>query len=849
MSAMNEKSTLNLIVIGPKHSGKTVYLATLANNPEVALNDPATIEVVSMHWKTLKSGSKPDATAGAISRFDFSYHCTIDSQEYNLDFTVPDYDGQIAETLSKTGDDIPERAQLRQIIRNADGFIVFMPYGDEDQKTMEAMEHEMGSFIGIVRDEFGEHAKIPAPLIVAVNKWDKSPDFRKNSEDAAAQKYIESVPIYKQLYERLCNYFANVTVMAISAYGHKTNTPEPMPGKLAPYRVTEPVKLVLKHFFANFKAKINREADNPPELAKLLLISSPLWKRLSGEDFDDLLKQTLAKCFNDYTAKLKTAATYRQFQLIRAESAEASLTENFSPEQQVEIERIGGPLLARQKRERVKWFSIAATVIVLLACTWYLVQLHLDVKRDWQEAIGAETQKQPRMMAEFIAKYSTGTVSRLIASEAIKQARGKLQLAVANLQSVIDERLNLFEKVEDSCKIATEAKQLLALSENMSQSLSASSMTRLESAYELSSEICNAHAAIEASNDEESLIRAMQLLSDKPETAEVMRLRELAAAKNREFSLQNDVAIENERIVTIAEAFRDLKDEKLNDVKDFIREHERDTNPDVQRMVEQANDMLPEKFYAIILEMARGINSLNSYEFAALRKVVSENIQNIRLESGQINSIRQTLQNMFDEVIRKKIEALPSRITTESELKSARTSIKEIGEDSRISFDQSLFEYRFPLALEQTLKSKINRLSDYERALEYGVNADWKITAKSNNAIDLDCDNMIMRDARLSISFYGGNMPDQSSPEDRLRCTRLEGNRGYVFYFDGKVNKFDGKIRLTKNRLWPRDPLSCSAGLVITESDIISLINGLSVSKELNNNCPGIAITFTSGSR
>lgn len=849
MSTMKEKKTLNLIVIGPKHSGKTVYLATLANNPEVALSDPATIEVVSMHWKALKSGSMPDATAGAISRFDFSYHCNIDSKEYNLDFTVPDYDGQIAETLSKTGDDIPERAQLRQIIRNADGFIVFMPYGDEDQKTMEAMEHEMGAFIGIVRDEFGEHTKIPAPLIVAVNKWDKSPDFRKNNEDSAAQKFIESVPIYNQLYERLCNYFANVTVMAISAYGHKTDTPEPIPGKLAPYRVTEPVKLVLNNFFDNLKTKIKSEADNPPELAKLLLMSKPLWKRLPEEDFDDLLKQTLAKCFNDYTAKLKTAATYSQFQLIKTESAEAALTENFSPEQQVEIERIGTPLLARQKRERVKWFSIAATVIALVACSWYLVQLNLEVKRDWQAATVAETQKQPRMMAEFIAKYSTGTVSRLIASEEINQATEKLQHIVANLQSVIDERLNIFEKVEDSCKIASEAKQLLALSEYMSQSVSANSMTRLESAYELSSEICNAHAAIEASNDEESLVRAMQLLADKPQTAEVMRLRELVAAKNREFSIQNDIALENERIVRITEAFRDLKDENLNEVKNFIREHGRDTNPEVLRMVELANEMLPEKFYGIILEKARGITSLNSNEFAGLRKVVSENIQNIQLESGQINSIRQTLQNTFDALLRTKIEALPSRITTQSELDSAIASIKQIDEESRISLDQSLFEYRFPPALEQTLKSKINRLADYEKALEYGVNADWKITAESNNAVDLDCDNMIMRDARLSISFYGGNMPDQSSPEDRLRCTRQEGDKGYVFYFDGKVSKFNGTIRLTKNRLWPRDPLSCSAGLVITGSDIISLFNGQSVRKELNNNCPGIAITFTGGSR
>lgn len=197
------KETLNLVVIGPKHAGKTVYLTTLANSPQVSLSDPATIEVVSMHWQTMQGGNIPPATAGAISKLDFSFHCKVDSQEYNLDFTVPDYDGHFAETLSRNDQNSMDIARLRQIISEADGFIVFMPLGDEDVQTMEAMRHEIGSFIGILRDVFDENSKIPAPLIIAVNKWDKSPDFKKQDEDAAALKYVESIEIYKKLYEQL----------------------------------------------------------------------------------------------------------------------------------------------------------------------------------------------------------------------------------------------------------------------------------------------------------------------------------------------------------------------------------------------------------------------------------------------------------------------------------------------------------------------------------------------------------------------------------------------------------------------------------------------------------------------
>lgn len=103
-----------------------------------------------------------------------------------------------------------------------------------------------------------------------------------------------------------------------------------------------------------------------------------------------------------------------------------------------------------------------------------------------------------------------------------------------------------------------------------------------------------------------------------------------------------------------------------------------------------------------------------------------------------------------------------------------------------------------------------------------------------------------MPDARLEISFTGGRMPDQRREEDNIRCRRLEGNRGYEFYFDGRVSAFNGTIRLTKNRRW-FSPLHCTANLNITASDLIQLANGQSVTKSLRNNCPGTSIRFSTG--
>lgn len=831
------KNTLNLIVIGPKHAGKTVYLTTIANDPEVSLSDPATIELVSLHWQTMQSGDIPLATAGTISNLNFSYHCTVNSKEYNLDFTVPDYDGHFAETLSKADESSPDIQRLKQIISEADGFIVLMPMDKEDQATMELMRYEIGSFINIVRDIFTDNSKIPAPLIIAVNKWDKSPDFKSVSEDQAALAYIQSVEIYNTLYERLKNFFANIIVLPVSAYGHQTDSAKPVAGELNPYRVTEPIRLVVEDFFANLRKTVQSLQDNPPMLAERLLSTQPLWQRVPGENYDSILKGALDTSFDELKEQLSKAQTRKEFKKILDGTPQGKLIDNFPLAQQVEIEQMELPHRSREKKKRIKIGAIAAAILLVAGFTWYLTDLNLEMKKEWLETTNAETQRRPGQLASFISKYNANPMARVIGSGELNQAQEELQQFVTGLQDMIDTQLSAFENEPDSCKVAEEAKHLLALTEEMNQSVSAHSMTRLEALASSRGEICQAKTDLQSATDDETVQRALGMLANKPDTEEVRQLKELVREKG-----------ESKRISTIRDELRQLETHELEALKRFIQTYESDRSPEVLDIVSTARNSMPEFFYNGIRHRLEGITDLKSSQFEDLKTFVRDNIQDIDLSNAQLNSVRAMLQNVFEEYDRKAINKLPDQISTQKQLDDALTVAREADETRHIALDGGVFAYTMPESLRNLLQNKVAIIDKYLNVIKNGIVADWILTARGDNAVDLDCANLLARDARLEISFSNDAMPHQDPVEDGLRCRRIDGG-SYEFYFRGRVKLFNGTIFLTKVRLWPRSPLTCQASLDINVSDLFSLENGTVINKDLQYNCPGIAIKFARNTR
>lgn len=844
---LSTKDTLTLVVIGPKHAGKTVYLTALANSPGVSLSDPATIEVVSLHWKTLQDGKTPPATAGSIANLVFTFQCDMADQSYNVDFAMPDYDGHFAETLSKYegNNDV---SKLRDAIAEADGFIVFMPVGDDDIATMEELRHEIGSFVGILRKVYDEDAKVPAPLIIAVNKWDKSPAFKNKDEDKAALNYVESIEIYRLIYERLKSFFANVTVLPLSSYGHQTEDANPVPGAFAPYRVIEPIMLVVKAFFANLSNRVDREKESKDyaSLARTLIGTEPLWKRWPKCNYSELLRETLQTCYDELNHALETASKRTEFDEIWNKSPQSAFVSYFTPAQQVELDHMREPLVITEKRQRLKKGGLAAGMLFVLAITWYIIHFHGKFNDTWLKASTAEAQNQYMYLHEFLHEYEGSGLARLLGSAKLETARQRLQNFVDTVQHNIDDKLAEIHNMPDSCKRRDEAGQLLDLAERLTESIPAQSMNRLNSLFKNSEEICSAKAKIEASTTIEQLEEAKNLLSGKADDEEVRMLKNRISEKSDRLLAEVQAQQEKERIAPIREEYDMLlrdEDISVSAVRIFIEQHAYDTNPDVEVMVASIREKLPSFFYTEIMKKIDGLKSLTGDDFGNLRTFISENYGSIELNSQQRANLRRVMQEKVERFDSAQINNIPDVINSQQALEAAGDEIRKCINIDIFNLDGGMFEYTRPNSLVSNLNKKIDIFNYHMDNLNNGIRAQWAVVAREKNAIKLDCDNLIALDARLAITFRGNGMPNQR-PESTQSCKRIDGGGGYVFFYNDRVRPYNEGILLTKDRRF-LDPLTCSSHLNITADDIIKLSNGRSLDFNLENNCQGISIHFS----
>lgn len=839
----DRKDSLTLVVIGPKHAGKTVYLTALANCPGVTISDPATIEVLTLHWKSLKEGKTPPATAGTINDLRFTIRCEDGEQSYNLDVTIPDYDGHFAETLSKY-EDSGDTARLRRNIAAADGFIVFMPVGDEDVETMEEMRHEIGSFIGVAREVFTTSSKVPVPLIIAVNKWDKSQAFKAENEDGAAEDFIKAKEIYQLIYDRLNSFFANVTVLPISAYGHQSEDGNPVPGAIAPYRVTEPIINIITAFFTNLQELVERHKDskNFTVLADLLLSTESLWQRWPGRDYSALLSESLDHCYENLREDVSKATNLRQFDRLWQGSPNSALFEHYSPRQRLTLEKIKAPLEKKALKQKRVRMGVTVAILTLGGLIWYVTAFNSGFKKDYIEAINAEQQNKYSALSSFLNEYGASFLGKILGSRNIETARSEMRKIVDNAQTILDARMEQLNEITDSCARASDARLLAEFAREI-QSIDWNSVGRLENLLKNSDEICQAKSRIETADSVSQAQEAKGLLADKPETPEVSGLKSLVEEKIRQLEEKERETAESARIQPIQESFDEImRTKSLADAKDFIATYERDQNTKVQDMVRNMSLKLPEMLYDEMMEIIKRMTAFDDDNYAQLRALALSNQAASVLTPTQVDSIRSDLQELAAKVDAARIDELPERIASIQQLNTAIDKIKALINTSGYSMDGGLFEYQRPPNLETALKAKISNVSAYIDVLENGIVVNWEIHAIANNAIRLNCDNLIARDAKLSITFMDGVLPDQRP--DQMQCRRLDGGRGYTFYTDGKVGPYSGSVQLKKITLIGNDKV-CSSYIEVTNDDMIKLFNRETVRLDLGRNCTGITMDFS----
>lgn len=837
------KPGLRIVVIGPKHAGKTVFLSSLANCPGVSLSDPVTIDVLSLHWKTLKEGNTPTATAGTIDDLLFTYNCQDAVQPFNIDFTIPEYDGHFAETLSKFKDS-PDIERLRKNIADAAGFIVFMPVGEDDEATMEEMRHEYGSFIGIVREVYDTAAKIPVPLIIVVNKWDKSEHFKSLEETSAALAYIKSKPLYSLIYERLVSYFANVTVIPVSAYGHHTDTANPLPGAMSPYRVTDPICEIINRYFERLKEETSslREEKAWPELAEHLLGTQSLWKRLPDTDYCNILQEALDACFSNLKEELASAATLEQYKSIAGVSPTAAFIQDFSNNQRLELTRIEERLRTQAQtkinRKRFRLFAAALVCCIIGYGFYYITTLN----NRFIEAQNAPAGEKLGLFSSFVQEYDGSLLASVFASSELEIARTEVINLSEEGANDLREKLSTLETIADSCDRAERARQLLETVRVLSPTLSVAERDHFIALLTGSEEVCTAKDAILLAQSSEELEKGMELLIGKPDTPEVQALRKKAS--EIVINLASKMALEQEdaRRERIIDEYNDiLKDQSLKKATAFVEKYKREHSPDVQERVQELAQRMPEFYFHDIKILAERIEEFNDDAKKQLDSLVMEHNSKIALSTASLASLKSILQKKAETADARKITDLPDAITSYKKLADANTALEKLYTLENYSIRDNLFTYERPENLARKLSQKKEIYAKYENAIKRGINVHWQLHAVKDNKLDLHC-NTLTLDSKLLLEFDKGLY--SKGPENFERCARLDGDGGYIFFTSGEVKPTDTNVIISNE---PRlsiifDKKFCEKNIVIDNNDIIDLVNRKDVHKNL---CDGTTLIFT----
>ena len=93
MDSTKVRPQIQIVLCGPKSSGKTVYITTIFGRASnIKTGNDRTTQLLQADWKRLESGTAwPSATALGVRELAFSYY----SPEFRVDLNINVYDRQL----------------------------------------------------------------------------------------------------------------------------------------------------------------------------------------------------------------------------------------------------------------------------------------------------------------------------------------------------------------------------------------------------------------------------------------------------------------------------------------------------------------------------------------------------------------------------------------------------------------------------------------------------------------------------------------------------------------------------------------------------------------------------------
>ena len=224
------KGILNLVLIGAKSSGKTIYLSTLWGRGFLSATQSKTTKYLENTWNYIKEHKQAEATSGTFKMLHFNYN----NEEFGrIDFSIDDYDGTFTETVSQGDENTKEeRAKLFDSVKWSEGCIFFLPY-ENNPDRLQSFAQEIDAFVKLA--QFESHSKSPIPASIVVTKWDESEFYQSENEDEKVLEYINSNEYLKRATEIIHNNFENVAYVPISSFDS--------------YKLIEPIKYSFDNTF------------------------------------------------------------------------------------------------------------------------------------------------------------------------------------------------------------------------------------------------------------------------------------------------------------------------------------------------------------------------------------------------------------------------------------------------------------------------------------------------------------------------------------------------------------------------------------------------------------------------
>ncbi|WP_291201498.1 hypothetical protein [Hyphomonas sp.] len=299
MDSAKVRPQIQIVLCGPKSSGKTVYITTIFGRaPNVKTGNDRTTQLLQADWKKLESGAAwPAATALGVRELAFSYY----SQDFRVDLNINDYDGQLTEVLSQSADDADVAENLsifRKMVQSASGLIFLFPYGEQvDDDRMRKFRDEINTFLSLVEQGGVNRDALSIPVVIAVNKWDRAPEFGKPGEVDAATEYLNSTPVYRDAVARIRTFLPNHVVIPVSTQ-RPSEEFNPSRPDIEPHNLLEPLRFIINSVFQRFEedyANLAGLADEESDKQRFLLLSS-YYREIKnyksyGEEYDRLEKR------------------------------------------------------------------------------------------------------------------------------------------------------------------------------------------------------------------------------------------------------------------------------------------------------------------------------------------------------------------------------------------------------------------------------------------------------------------------------------------------------------------------------------------------------------------------------